>query len=192
MVRPYNNCNCSEFNRRVSLKSTKTEIENLIKTYAWSMDDLDKNTWLNLFSDNLETYMTYSYGNRTPVTQIPVPQEDPMYGTIKHLSPKQQLVAKCDDMIFKRVQVSQSTISNVMINVDGPGVATGRDYYAHWEIVYTTHPYSIFIGWDDQHWYFSEGKHQYKFRKENGEWKITNFQCVTYRREVRNRQDSEF
>ena len=170
------------------MESAKTEIENLIKTYAWSMDDLDRNTWLNLFSDNLETYIAYLYGNRVPVTQIPVPQEDPMYGTIKHLSPKQQLAAKCDNMIFKRIQVGQSTISNVMINVDGPGVATGRDYFAHWEIVDPKHPECISRGLEDHHWYFVEGKHQYKFRKENGEWKITNFQCVIYRREVRNRQ----
>jgi len=165
------------------------EIENLIKTYAWSMDELDKDTWLNLFSEDLESYNAYMYGNPVPVARTPVSKQDPLYDMIGHLPAKQQLAAKCDSMVFKRIQVGQSSISNIMINSTGAGTATGKDYFRHWEIVNPAHPECIARGLDDKHWYFQEGKHDYTFRKENGEWKITKFQCVIYRREVRDRQD---
>ncbi|HEY50136.1 MAG TPA: SnoaL-like domain-containing protein [Dehalococcoidia bacterium] len=165
------------------------EIENLVKTYGWSMDELDKETWLGVFSDNLESYTAYMFGNPVPVSRIPVSADDPLYDTIGHLPPKQQLAAKCDGMIFKRIKVGQSTISNILISVSDTDAATGKDYFRHWEIVNPDHPECIARDLDDKYWYFQEGKHEWEFHKENGEWRVTKFKCVIYRREVRERQD---
>ncbi len=165
-----------------------TEIENVIKKYAWAMDELDKETWLSIFNEDLKSYNAYMFGDPVPVAQIPVDKEDPLYDEIGDLSPKKQLEYKCDGMIFKRMKVAQSTVSNVMINLTSDNTATGKDYFRHWEIVDPNHPASTARNLDDKHWYFQEGKHEWEFQKENGIWKVINFKCVIYRTEARNRQ----
>lgn len=168
-----------------------TEIENVIKKYAWAMDELEKETWLSVFSEDLKSYNAYMFGDPVPVAQIPADKEDPLYDEISDLSPKKQLEYKCDGMIFKRMKVAQSTVSNVMINLTSDNTATGKDYFRHWEIVDPNHPASTARNLDDKHWYFQEGKHEWEFQKENGIWKVINFKCVIYRTEARERQDLE-
>jgi len=163
------------------------EIETLLKTYVWSMDELDKETWLSVFSDNLESYTAYMYNKPDPVSRIPVGENDPLYEKIGSLPVKQQLAEKCDGMIFKRIKVAQSTVSNIVINLSGDGAATGKDYFRHWEIVDSSHPECVSRSLDDRHWYFQEGKHEWEFRREDGAWKVTRFKCIIYRSEKRER-----
>jgi len=167
------------------------DIESLIKSYVWSMDELDKNKWLSIFSKNLRSYKAYMYDKSDPVAQIPVDSEDPLYNEIGNLSPKKQLAAKCDSMVFKRVKLAHSMLSNIMIDMIDDNTARGRDYFRHWEIVDPMHPASASRNLDDKHWYFQEGKHEWEFKREDGAWKVTNFKCVIFRSEARKRQDLE-
>lgn len=155
------------------------------------MDKHDKIAWLTVFSEELRSYNAYMLGDPVPVAQIPVDKEDPLYDRIGTLSPKKQSGAKCDVMVFERVKVAQSTISNVMISLTGDNTATGKDYFRHWEIVDPNHPACQARNLDDKHWYFQEGKHEWEFSKEDGIWKVVNFKCVIYRGETRDRQDLE-
>lgn len=164
------------------------DVEAVIMTYAWSMDNLDKATWLSVFSDNLESYIVYKGNTTTPLLMIPVPPGHALYSSIGNLSPKQQLAALCDMMIFQRIIVGQSFLSNIVIDVKEVK-ATGRDYFAHWEIVDPTYPANIMQGLDGNHWYFQEGKHWYELAKEEAAWKITKFEGRIYRTEARDRQD---
>ena len=151
----------------------EVNVEGVVMTYAWSMDNLDKTTWLSVFSDNLESYIVYKGDTAEPLLMIPVPSVPPghpLYG----LTPKEQLAYLCDMMIFQRIVVAQSFLSNIVIDVEGVK-ATGKDYFSHWEIAKT----------DIAHWSFQEGKHWYKLAKEEATWKITKFEGRIYRTEAR-------
>ncbi len=168
----------------------KDQVEEVILTYAWSMDEPDKATWLSVFSDDLESYTVKMYlhdlGITVPVLQIPVPLGDPLYPYIGSLSAKQQLAYLSDMMIFERIEVGQSSLSNIMINIQGDA-ASGRDYFSHWEIVDPEHPANIAQGLDGDHWYFLEGKHWYDLEKEGADWKIVEFEGLLLRSEARER-----
>lgn len=165
----------------------KDQVEDVILTYAWSMDEPDQATWLSVFSDDLESYTVNMYGVPFPVLQIPVLPSDPLYPFIGSLSAKQQLAFLCDMMIFDRIVVGQSSLSNIMVNVKGHS-ASGRDYFSHWEIVDPLHSANIAQGLDGDHWYFQEGKHWYDLEKEGADWKIVKFEGLLLRSEARMRQ----
>lgn len=156
----------------------EANVEGVVMTYAWSMDNLDKTTWLSVFSDNLESYIVYKGDTAIPLLMIPVPPGSPLYQVIGQWSPKEQLAYLCDMMIFQRIVVAQSFLSNIVIDVEGVK-ATGKDYFSHWEIANT----------DTAHWSFQEGKHWYELAKEEATWKITKFEGRIYRTEARDRQD---
>ena len=160
-----------------------SDVEQIVKqinSYAQAMDALDKEAWLSVFSDDLESYAVYPYGSSTPLIIFPDPSKS---GTAK-----EQLAVMCDMMVFERVEVAQSFISNIIVDVDGDS-ATGMDYFRHWEIVDPTHTANILRSMDDDHWYFQEGIHEYELAREDGEWKITMFKGTLYRTEARERQD---
>jgi hypothetical protein len=167
----------------ITEKDTSSDVEQIVKlinTYAQSMDELDKETWLSVFSDDLVSYAVYPYGSSAPLIHFPDPDES---GTTK-----EQLADMCDMMIFERVEVGQSFLSNIIVDVQGDSAA-GMDYFRHWEIIDPTHIANIARGMDGDHWYFQEGKHEHEFTKEDGEWKITKFKGTLYRTEARERQD---
>lgn len=165
----------------LSMLQDRMDIEDLIRTYACSMDELDKETWLSVFSDNLESYAVYESGGETPLIMFPVPGQE---GTAK-----EQLAGMCSMMIFDRVLAGQSALSNLIVDVHDETSATARDYFAHWEIVNPTAMGSIAQGMDVMHWYFQEGTHDYMLAREEGGWKITRFTGHLYRTEARERQD---
>ncbi|MBE0481111.1 MAG: nuclear transport factor 2 family protein [Dehalococcoidia bacterium] len=157
--------------------SPRPDIEDVLKKYAAAMDDLDKFAWLDLFSDNLESYAVYRYGNDTPLIQVPVPGQP---GTAK-----QQLAGLADMMIFTRVEVGMSFITNVLVDVIDESTARAWDYFSHWEIVNPEHPANQMQGFDGDHWYFQEGRHEVELVKEAGGWKISKFNGTIYRTEAR-------
>lgn len=157
------------------------EIENTIKTYALAMDSLDKETWLGVFSDDLESYAVYQHGVDTPILMLS--------GTQGEKTTKQVLTETCDMMIFERIEVAQSVLSNIVVEITDPTTATATDYFNHWEIVDPEHPANAMQGYDGDHWYFNSGKHEYELTKEDGKWVITKFRGEMFYSEIRERQD---
>ena len=167
----------------------QAQIEDLIKGYAWSMDDPSaKNNWLSVFSDDLENYKVSMYvgGSFVPVMDVANLQPtDPnfgflflMYPGFAEWTPKQRLTVMCDYMIFLRVKIGQSFLSNMVIDVSG-ATAEGKDYFSHWERV------NPGFGLNPNLWYFQEGKHFYNLAKEDGQWKINDFEGFILRTEAR-------
>jgi hypothetical protein len=172
--------------------SDEADIEGVLMTYAWSMDSLDKETWLSVFSDDLEGYTVYHYdaesGDEVPVLEVPVPPDHALYADIGGLSAKEQLAHLSDMMIFERIIVAQSYLSNIVVEVDGD-TAVGRDYFTHWEIVDPSHVASIYQGMDGEHWYFQNGRHEHQLVEDDGGWKIVRFTGWLLKSEARERQD---
>jgi hypothetical protein len=165
------------------------QIEDVIKSYAWSMDDPNgKENWLSVFSDDLENYKVSMYvsGSFVPVLDVANLQPtDPNFGFLFFLypefsewTPKQRLEVMCDYMIFLRVAIGQSFLSNMVIDISG-STAEGKDYFSHWERV------NPGFGLDPTLWYFQEGKHFYNLAKEGDQWKVTNFEGFILRTEAR-------
>jgi hypothetical protein len=163
----------------------QAQIEDVIKSYAWSMDDpYGKENWLSVFSDDLENYKVSMYvgGSFVPVLDVANLQPtDPnfgflflMYPGFAEWTPKQRLAVMCDYMIFLRVKIGQSFLSNIVIDVSG-STAEGKDYFSHWEKVNS----------GPNLWYFQEGKHFYNLAKEDGQWKINDFEGFILRTEAR-------
>ena len=106
----------------------QAQIEDLIKGYAWSMDDPSaKNNWLSVFSDDLENYKVSMYvgGSLVPILDVANLQPTDanfgflfsMYPAFAEWTPKQRLEVMCNYMIFWRVAVGQSFLSNIVIDI---------------------------------------------------------------------------
>lgn len=162
----------TELTKEIDALKDMNEIEDVIRTYARAMDDLDKETWLNVFSDGLVSYMVYPFGDDTPVLEIPMSGAE---GTAK-----QQLMGMCDMMVFERVAQAMTVLTNIEVEITGDGTATCEDTFRHWEVVNPDHPANQMQGMDGDHRYFQEGRHQYEFAKEDGEWKMTKMQGTIY------------
>jgi ketosteroid isomerase-like protein len=132
------------------------EIENLIKTLAWSMDLGDKDAWLKLWSDDVH---------------YTVPQYD------IDIRGKKALKEFGDTHIFNREKKRFSTLMNIMIDVTGD-TATARDYYTHYG-----YPVNPDTGEASPEPSFSDGMHHYKLIKDEGVWKINSIEIYVHRRQ---------
>ena len=138
-------------------------------------------TWLGVFSEDLESYAVYQHGVDTPILMLS--------GTQGENTAKQVLIETCDMMIFERIEVAQSVLSNIVVEITGPTTATATDYFNHWEIIDPEYPANVMQGYDGDHWYFNSGKHEYELTKKDGKWMITKFRGEMFYSEVRERQD---
>jgi ketosteroid isomerase-like protein len=132
------------------------EIENLIKTMAWSMDLGDRDAWLNIWSDDVH---------------YAVPQYD------IDIKGKKALKEFGDTHIFNREKKKFSALMNIMIDITGD-TATARDYYTHYG-----YPINPDTGDTSEEPASSDGMHHYKLRKDEGIWKITSLEVYVHRRQ---------
>ena len=132
------------------------EIENLIKTMAWSMDLGDRDAWLNIWSDDVH-YV--------------VPQYD------IDIKGKKALKEFGDTHIFNREKKKFSALMNIMIDITGD-TAIARDYYTHYG-----YPVNPDTGEMSEEPTFSDGMHHYKLIKDEGIWKINSMEVYVHRRQ---------
>lgn len=132
------------------------EIENLMKTMVWAIDSDDKDLWLSLWSDDI---------------RYAAPQHD------IDIKSKKALKEFGERTVFGTEKRRFSTLMNLMIDVTGD-TATGKDYFSHYG-----YPVNPETGEISEERAISEGMHYYKFRKDEGAWKITRFEVYIHRRE---------
>ena len=141
---------------RLSTLLERIELENLLKTMVWTMDSGDRERWINLWSDDIH-YVVPQY--------------------VLEINGKAALAEFAESAIFLREERRFSSLTNIIIDIDGDK-ATGKDYYMHYG-----YPIDAETGKPSEDRAFSEGMHFYKFRKIDGEWKITNFEVILNRRQ---------
>ena len=141
---------------KLMITTERMEIEDLLKTMAWSMDSGDKETWLSVWSDDIH---------------YTVPQYD------IEIKGKKAVEEFAEAAIFTREEKRFSSLTNMVIEVEG-NVATGKDYYMHYG-----YPIDPETGKASDERALSEGMHFYKFCKLNGSWKITHFEVFLNRRQ---------
>ena len=132
------------------------EIENLMKTMAWTMDLDDKDLWLSIWSDDIHYTV-------------------PQYNI--NIKGKKALKDFGERAVFNTEKRKFSTLMNIVIDVTGD-TATGKDYFSHYG-----YPIDPETGKVSEERAISEGMHHYKFRKDEGVWKITKFEVYIHRRE---------
>ena len=132
------------------------EIENLMKTMVWAMDSDDKDLWLSLWSDDIH-YIVQQHNI--------------------NIRGKKALKEFGEKSIFNKEKKRFSTLMNIMIEVTGD-TATGKDYFSHYG-----YPVDPETGQASEERAMSEGMHYYKFRKDEGGWKITKLEVYIQRRE---------
>jgi hypothetical protein len=132
------------------------EIENLMKTMVWAIDSDDKDLWLSLWSDDI---------------RYTAPQHN------IDIKSKKALKEFGERTVFGAEKRRFSTLMNLMIDVTGD-TATGKDYFSHYG-----YPVNPETGEISEERAISEGIHYYKFRKDEGVWKITKFEVYIHRRE---------
>jgi len=122
----------------------EAEIARLTSTYAWSVDAMDIDTLMTIFSDDIEYDLSvYGYPN---------------------VQGWDNVKAFFLSSVFPANQCSFITISNIWSHVTG-ATATGGDYYVHTGI----NPYGLPAN-TLRH---TQGRHVYRFKKVRGEWKIS-------------------
>ena len=134
----------------------RMEIEDLVKTMAWSMDSGDRELWLSVWSEDIEYFV-------------------PQYGI--EIKGKKALKEFGDVSIFDREERRFSSLSNILIDVTGD-TASGRDYYEHYGFQIDPE-----TGNPSEERAFSEGQHFYEFRKVEGVWKISRMEVHLNRRQ---------
>lgn len=132
------------------------ELENLMKTMVWSIDLDDKDAWLNIWSDDIHYAV-------------------PQFGI--DIKGKPALKEFGATIVFGTEKKRFSLVTNIMIDITGD-TATGRDYYQHYG-----YPINQETGEASEERSVVEGMHHYKFRRDNGIWKITGFEVYIHRRE---------
>ncbi len=132
------------------------EIENLMKTMAWAIDLDDKDLWLSRWSDDIHYTV-------------------PQYNI--DIKGKKALKEFGEHTIFSTEKKKFSTLMNIMIDITGD-TAAGKDYFSHYG-----YPINPETGKVSEERAISEGMHHYKFRKDEGVWKITKFEVYIHRRE---------
>ena len=132
------------------------ETENLMKTMVWAMDLDDKDLWLSIWSDDIHYTV-------------------PQYNI--DIKGKKALKEFGEHTIFNTEKKKFSTLMNTMIEITGD-TATGKDYFSHYG-----YPITPETGEVSGERTLSEGMHYYKFRKDDGVWKITKFEVYIHRRE---------
>jgi hypothetical protein len=132
------------------------ETENLMKTMAWAMDLDDKDLWLSIWSDDIHYAV-------------------PQYNI--DIKGKKALKEFGERAVFGNEKKRFSTLMNIMIEITGD-TATGKDYFSHYG-----YPINPETGEVSEERAISEGMHYYKFRKDDGVWKITKFEVYIHRRE---------
>jgi len=142
--------------RRFTTLLERIELENLLKTMVWTMDSGDRERWINIWSDDIHYIV-------------------PQYGL--EINGKVALTEFAESAIFLREERRFSTLTNIMLDIDGDK-AIGKDYYMHYG-----YPINPETGKSFENRAFSEGMHFYKFRKIDGEWKITDFEVTLNRRQ---------
>jgi len=136
----------------------RTQIEDLIITYARSMDHLDKEAWSNCFSanlvnyhvdrlvapgevetqldivsaheDNAQTLMLWMLSDRTRDCAFCPwsPTLDEYRAQFAAMTPKERLVEMGDMMVFERIDFGQSHITNIVIDLDYGGENDAKAY----------------------------------------------------------------
>ena len=132
------------------------ETENLMKTMVWAMDLDDKDLWLSIWSDDIHYTV-------------------PQYNI--DINGKKALKEFGERTIFNTEKKKFSTLMNLIIEITGD-TATGKDYFSHYG--YRINPKT---GEVSEERALSEGMHYYKFRKDDGVWKITKLEFYIYHRE---------
>jgi hypothetical protein len=132
------------------------ETENLMKTMAWAMDLDDKDLWLSIWSDDIHYAV-------------------PQYNV--DIKGKAALKEFGERAVFGTEKKGFSTLMNTMIEITGD-TATGKDYFSHYG-----YPINPDTGEVSEERALSEGMHYYKFRKDDGVWKITKVEVYIHRRE---------
>ena len=132
------------------------ETENLMKTMVWAMDLDDKDLWLSIWSDDIHYTV-------------------PQYNI--DINGKKALKEFGERSIFNTEKKKFSTLMNLIIEITGD-TATGKDYFSHYG--YRINPKT---GEVSEERALSEGMHYYKFRKDDGVWKITKLEVYIYHRE---------
>jgi ketosteroid isomerase-like protein len=132
------------------------EIGNLMKTMAWAIDLDDKDLWLSIWSNDIH---------------YTVPQHN------INIKGKKALKEFGERIVFGTEKRKFSALMNIVIDVTGD-TAAGKDYFSHYG-----YPVNPDTGEVSEERAISEGMHHYKFRKDDGVWKITNFEVYIHRRE---------
>lgn len=129
----------------------RAQIEDLLVTYARSMDHLDKETWTACFSNNLvnyhvdkltsagqietqldiasahkddaQTLMLWMLSDRTRTCGLCpwIPTLAEYRVQFAAMTPKERLVEMSDMMVFERIDFAQSQLSNIYIDLDYGG-----------------------------------------------------------------------
>ena len=132
------------------------ETEKLMKTMVWAMDLDDKDLWLSIWSDDIHYTV-------------------PQYNI--DIKGKKALKEFGEHTVFNTEKKKFSTLMNLMIEITGD-TATGKDYFSHYG-----YPINLKTGEVSEERALSEGMHYYKFRKDDGVWKITKLEVYIHRRE---------
>jgi len=132
------------------------ETEKLMKTMVWAMDLDDKDLWLSIWSDDIHYTV-------------------PQYNI--DIKGKKALKEFGEHTVFNTEKKKFSTLMNLMIEITGD-TATGKDYFSHYG-----YPINPKTGEVSEERALSEGMHYYKFRKDDGVWKITKLEVYIHRRE---------
>jgi len=132
------------------------EIGNLMKTMAWAIDLDDKDLWLSIWSDDIH---------------YTVPQHN------INIKGKKALKEFGERTVFGIEKRKFSALMNIVIDTKGE-TATGKDYFSHYG-----YPVNLETGRVSEERALSEGMHHYKFRKDEGAWKITKFEVYIHHQE---------
>jgi ketosteroid isomerase-like protein len=122
----------------------EAEIARLTSTYAWSVDAMDIDTLMTIFSDDVEYDLTTYYGISIKGWQ-----------NVKNFFV---------NTVFPTNACSFIMISNIWSEVAGTK-ANGGDYYLHTGYNPTGMPPGTLRE--------TKGRHIYRFKKVRGEWKIS-------------------
>jgi len=156
----------------------RTEIEQLLKDYAWGVDHKDAELWMSIWSKDA----VYDLSNLG-------------FGTVEGLAALENFM-NC--LVFPGEPMCFSFISNIDIKFVGKNKAVGTDYFIHegYVPVDKNNPAMKFSQFNPNSWYLveelldngtdplradefafvrdhKEGQHIYEFVKEKGKWKIS-------------------
>ncbi len=136
----------------------RAQIEDLLITYARSMDNLDKDTWASCFSEDLINYhvdkLTVFGATETQLDMLSAPDDNgvtfmlwmlsgptksclfcPFVPTLAAyrasfaaMTPKERLVEMGDMMVFERIDFGQSQLSNIVVDLDYGDVDDAKAY----------------------------------------------------------------
>ena len=134
------------------------EIERLTKTYAWAVDNKDRELFLSIFSDDVE-YVVKMLDLSISIVGI------------------EELDA-ATDFIFATEKGCFTTLSNLLIEINGD-TAKGQDYFQH-----TAYRVNAQTGEVEDEPTLFWGRNYWEFRKQDGVWKVTRKEarehCPTY------------